>query len=68
MPAMTMPYKVVNAPTDLQPGDAIKATLVVNKDTEWLEDLAVTKKAAKDFTTTPAAPATAVLDQKFRIS
>lgn len=61
MPAMMMPYKVVDAPADAHPGDAIKATLIVDKDTEWLEDLAVTKKAAKDFARLSAVPPAAEL-------
>jgi len=60
MPAMTMPYKVAGTTSEVHPGDQISATLVVDNETEWLENLRVTRKAPDGFMPL-AAPAAAVL-------
>ena len=46
MPAMTMPFDVPVPVPDIQPGDQLKATLVLGPDRSRLEDIVVTAKAS----------------------
>lgn len=50
MSAMTMPFALKEdwAYGVLEPGDLVKATLVVDSDRSWLEDLVITQEAAAD--------------------
>ena len=62
MPAMTMPFAVSGSVAGVQPGDQIKAVLVVGSgvgsDRSRLEDVVVTKKASGPILTTlPTLPA-----------
>jgi protein SCO1/2 len=58
MPAMTMPFVVLERDTALLrgvgPGDEITATLVAPDSRYWLEDLVVVRKGTPDPTATPA--------------
>ena len=53
MPAMTMPFGVSGSIGGAQPGDRIKAVLVVSSGGSRLEDVVVTKKASGPILTTP---------------
>jgi protein SCO1/2 len=57
MPAMTMPYAVLEKDAALlrgvHPGDEITATLVVPDSRYWLEDLVVVKRGTPDPNATP---------------
>jgi len=61
MPAMTMPFVVLEKDAALlqgmAKGDEITATLVVPDSRYWLEDLVVVKRGAPGATVTSAAPA-----------
>ena len=58
MPAMTMPFVVLEKDTALlrgvEPGDEITATLVAPDSRYWLEELVVVKKGTPDPNATPA--------------
>jgi protein SCO1/2 len=56
MPAMTMPFDVANPPAGVQPGDRVKAVLVVRNHSSRLEDLVVIRKAAGPILTMPPSP------------
>ncbi|HKD09197.1 MAG TPA: SCO family protein [Bryobacteraceae bacterium] len=49
MPAMTMPFRIANLNPSVQPGDAVRGTLVVMPDDGWIEGLTVTKKRDASF-------------------
>ena len=53
MPAMTMPFGVSGSLAGVQPGDRIKAVLVVASGGSRLEDVVVTRKASGPILTTP---------------
>ncbi len=55
MPAMTMPFKIKEdwVMKDINPGDYISATLVVDKDNYWLEAVAVSKSQNNGSTNLP---------------
>ena len=59
MPAMTMPFVVLEKDAALlqgmAPGDEITATLVVPDSRYWLEDLVVVRRGAPDVNAKPAA-------------
>lgn len=55
MPAMTMPFGVSGSLAGAQPGDRIKAVLLVGPGGSRLEDVVVTKKASGPILTTPPA-------------
>ena len=60
MPAMTMPFVVLEKDAALLPrvgpGDEVTATLVAPDSRYWLEDLVVVKKGTPDPNATPAGP------------
>lgn len=49
MDAMTMPFNIkdITIISDISSGDSIQATLVVTDESSWLEDVVLTKPAAK---------------------
>jgi protein SCO1/2 len=49
MPAMTMPFRIANLNPSVQPGDAVRGTLVVMPDDGWIEGLAITRKGDASF-------------------
>lgn len=51
MEAMTMPYKLKNPSiiTELHPGDSITATLVVNGDSDLLDEIVIIAQAKPDY-------------------
>ena len=55
MPAMTMPFDVAGTFPAVQPGDHVRATLVLRDDTTRLEDIVVTKRASGPILTSPPA-------------
>jgi protein SCO1 len=56
MPPMTMPFGMSGSLAGLQPGDRIKAVLVVGSGGSRLEDVVVTNKASGPILTTPLVP------------
>jgi protein SCO1/2 len=49
MPAMTMPFRIANLSPSVQPGDAVRGTLVVMPDDGWIENVSITKKHDASF-------------------